>query len=151
MNGILDLGNQNSFACLIDGGRELMETDDIFEQQEKHYTKKLLRRNITVVIETILIISLMIFGIKTYISMSDELKYNESIIQQQYNTNKEITRDMVDIKKKIEFYEDYAVVVASDDSVYHTYGCSHLPDGSFRIYNITAAKSNGYTACSYCN
>lgn len=49
------------------------------------------------------------------------------------------------------FWHTYAVIVTSTGSKYHTYGCSHLGDNPFWIYNIDLAKSKGYVACLDCD
>ncbi len=54
------------------------------------------------------------------------------------------------IEDEYYFYHNYAVIVTDSGYRYHTYGCSHLNFDSFWIYNINAAKSQGYTPCLDC-
>ena len=55
------------------------------------------------------------------------------------------------ISDEYNFYHDYAVIVTESGSRYHSYGCYHLNYDSFWIYNVEAAKSEGYTPCKDCN
>ncbi len=55
------------------------------------------------------------------------------------------------ISDEYHFYHDHAVIVTESGSRYHSYGCYHLNYDSFWIYNVEAAKSEGYTPCKDCN
>lgn len=55
------------------------------------------------------------------------------------------------ISHEYSFYHDHAVIVTESGSRYHSYGCYHLNYDSFWIYNVEAAKSEGYTPCKDCN
>ena len=53
---------------------------------------------------------------------------------------------------KAEFMDNYVVIVPDDGKkMYHKYGCSKLSLSYFWVYNIEAAKDQGYKPCSYCN
>lgn len=53
---------------------------------------------------------------------------------------------------ELDFYESYAVIVADDGTeLYHAYGCDDLDISSFWIYNIDAAKNEGYEPCPKCH
>lgn len=55
------------------------------------------------------------------------------------------------ISDEYHFYHDHAVIVTESGSRYHSYGCYHLNYDSFWIYNVEAAKVEGYTPCKDCN
>lgn len=55
------------------------------------------------------------------------------------------------ISHEYSFYHDHAVIVTESGSRYHSYGCYHIRNASFWIYNVEAAKSEGYTPCKDCN
>ena len=55
------------------------------------------------------------------------------------------------ISDEYRFYHDYAVIVTESGSRYHSYGCYHIRNASFWIYNVEAAKGEGYTPCKDCN
>lgn len=48
------------------------------------------------------------------------------------------------------FYRSTAVIVTEGGARYHQYGCPHLGNSSFWIYNIEAAEQRGYTPCLDC-
>ncbi len=55
---------------------------------------------------------------------------------------------------KSDFFDDYAAIIIPDDGtkLYHTYDCTHYDhDKSFLIYNVSLAKNQGYSPCSYCH
>lgn len=55
-------------------------------------------------------------------------------------------------KKEIEliFWNKYAVICTTEGYKYHHYGCGHIEDRTFYIYNISQAESLGYTPCLDC-
>ena len=53
-------------------------------------------------------------------------------------------------RDKLEFYEEYAVLVNEGSDYYHKYGCPMFDESSFWIYNIAAAESRGYEPCFDC-
>ena len=60
-----------------------------------------------------------------------------------------------DAKDKYEdeynFYHHYAVITTATGKKYHKYGCQHIKDKSFYIFNISKAKAQGYTNCLDCS
>lgn len=48
------------------------------------------------------------------------------------------------------FYHDCACIVTVGGEKYHQYGCSHIGDSSFYIYNIENAEYLGYEPCLDC-
>ncbi len=77
------------------------------------------------------------------------------------STQRELLRDRNDritsLEKSVkiyremaEFMDDYVVFVVENNDKYHKYSCEDFK-GSFRAYNITAAKNQGYRPCSKCN
>lgn len=72
-------------------------------------------------------------------------KYEEKLNEIQYW--KTGTSDIYDEYK---FYHDGAVIVTESGSCYHTYDCYHW-NYPIWIYNVEAAKSQGYTPCKDCN
>lgn len=55
-----------------------------------------------------------------------------------------------DIKDEYNFYHDYAVITTTTGKKYHRYGCYHIKNRSFYIFNIENAKARGYTKCLDC-
>lgn len=54
------------------------------------------------------------------------------------------------IKDEYEFFHEYAVITTSEGKKYHKYDCSHIKNSRFYIFNISSAKSKGYTPCRDC-
>lgn len=48
------------------------------------------------------------------------------------------------------FFRHHAGIVTTTGSKYHHYGCPHIGDNGFYIYNIENAKGQGYTPCLDC-
>lgn len=61
-------------------------------------------------------------------------------LQEQYNS----------IYDEYRFYHKHAVITTSEGYRYHRYGCYHLYDRSFSIFNIENAKYQGYAPCLDC-
>lgn len=60
--------------------------------------------------------------------------------------------DISRLEREIEFYDEHIVFVPNDGTnLYHNYDCWKWRGSSFWAYNIDAAKSRGYSACSYCS
>lgn len=55
-----------------------------------------------------------------------------------------------EIGDEYRFFHKYAVVVTTAGKKYHHYGCYHIEDRQFYIYNIAAAEAKGYTPCLDC-
>lgn len=59
--------------------------------------------------------------------------------------------EIIDIANElIRFYVNNAVIVTENDGYFHRYGCSHISDSPFLIYNIANARKKGYLACNDC-
>ena len=58
-----------------------------------------------------------------------------------------------EMQEKITFFDTYAAIVPDDKTkLYHTFECTHYDHSlSFLIYNVTLAKSEGYSPCPYCH
>lgn len=54
------------------------------------------------------------------------------------------------ISEEYEFFHSHAGIVVRNSKRYHRYGCYHIDGKDFRIYNIEAAKGEGYTPCADC-
>ncbi|MCI5678676.1 MAG: hypothetical protein MR278_01635 [Bacteroidales bacterium] len=87
-----------------------------------------------------------------------EIKHLEFLLSQAEYREKNKEETIKQYKTRIdsmsdeyEFYHKYAVIVTETGYRYHSYGCPHIEGRSFWIYNIAAAKSEGYTPCLDCN
>lgn len=70
----------------------------------------------------------------------------ESDVEQQ-------TETAAKMATQLRFYRQYAVIVLNDGTdAYHTYTCPIFAanNGSFWIYNISAAEDKGYHPCTEC-
>lgn len=81
-------------------------------------------------------------------SRNDLLRTNYNTLNTRFNT---LNSEKKAIQRKLDFYEDHAVILPNDGSgVFHVYGCSKLSVSSFLIYNTEAALSKGYDPCTTC-
>lgn len=110
-------------------------------------------------------VGLNVFQLLKVDNLSSDRDYYETQISEQQSTidelesktakqKKEIAElksDAAETADKMEFYEEYIVIVGKDDTYFHTYGCSDLDTSSFRGYNEKAAKNAGYIACPKCD
>lgn len=65
----------------------------------------------------------------------------------------DLTAQLAATQEKSTFFDTYAGITPDDGTkLYHTYQCTHFDHSlSFAIYNVTAAKSAGYSPCPYCH
>lgn len=75
------------------------------------------------------------------------LEENETLEKE----NDSLIQFLVELDPEVMFWRNYAVIVTSTGDKYHTYGCSHINEQMFWIYNIDAAKSKGYFPCLDCD
>lgn len=61
---------------------------------------------------------------------------------------KDLAFDMAD---EWAFWHDNAVIVTEAGNKYHTYGCYHIGDNGFYIFNLATAEVRGYTPCLDCD
>lgn len=76
----------------------------------------------------------------------DKISKNYSNLKNNFNELEGKYNSIID---EYEFYQYYAVCVVKNDPYYHSYNCERFK-GSFWIYNIEAAKSQGYEPCPVC-
>lgn len=76
--------------------------------------------------------------------LSDEVETLEA-------KNNELVKALIEADMERSFWHEYAVIVTSTGSKYHTYDCQHVDGKKFWIYNIDAAKSKGYSPCLDCD
>ena len=88
----------------------------------------------------------------------EELEESESKYDRLRSDYSKTYSDYTSLKKRYDniydeydFYHDHAVIVCNDGTrYYHSYTCTHCDTSSFWIYNIEAAKGDGYKPCPYC-
>lgn len=51
---------------------------------------------------------------------------------------------------EVRFFRNSACIVTTAGSKYHHYGCYHIGDSSYWIYNVELAEAKGYTPCLDC-
>ena len=49
------------------------------------------------------------------------------------------------------FWRANSVIVTESGRRYHTYGCYHIGDNGFYIFNLATAQARGYTPCLDCD
>ena len=129
----------------------------------KQYFKgiKLNKYSVPIIILSVVLLVSVIFNVYLY----REIEYfsgRETYLEEQVENlnqeiedlNKEISLRDIEAwskERKLEFFEDYAVIVSRGSRKYHKYGCEDLDTSYFWIYNVDAAEDNGYYACSKCN
>lgn len=71
---------------------------------------------------------------------------NEELINQQ----KALLNGVLEIQDEYSFWKSHAVIVTAAGEKYHAYGCPHVTDKTFWIYNIELAKAKGHEPCLDC-
>lgn len=61
-----------------------------------------------------------------------------------------LERELNSANSELNFWQQSAVICTTVGSKYHHYGCGHLENRSYYIYNIENAKYYGYTPCLDC-
>ncbi|MEG1492251.1 MAG: hypothetical protein RR394_08360 [Oscillospiraceae bacterium] len=77
-------------------------------------------------------------------------KSNAALILSAQAELAETTSDYKAIISEYNFYHERAAICTPEGYRYHHYGCGHLVDRSYYIYNIQVAKAQGYTPCLDC-
>ena len=61
-----------------------------------------------------------------------------------------VYKNVLDFWPEFDFFRRQAAIVTTQGNRYHHYGCQHISNRRYYIYNIEAAKSRGYTPCLDC-
>lgn len=99
----------------------------------------------SVLIGAIIVLSILL------VDSSSTVTLQRKLIKEKNDKISSLEKKVDTYKEKTAFMDDYIVIVGKSNNKYHKYGCSDLDTSSFRAYNITMAKSEGYNACSKCN
>lgn len=119
------------------------------------------KMGVPIIVLTIICIISVSFNVAQFIwersqaSALAESKNQIEILQKDISSREKTIHDqglwLASQNLKVFFYEDYACCVNKGSEKYHLYGCEDFDaSSSFWIYNIDAAKSLGYYACSKC-
>ena len=96
----------------------------------------------------LIVINIILIGIAGYeIYNKNNLKTEISNIKAEKNR---ISQEYYAMKNKVDFFDNYAVIIPTNTKIYHKYDCIYCDKSKFSIFNIENAKSNGYIACSHC-
>ena len=115
----------------------------------------------TVVIISILLLFCSLIGnlvlFMDNASLRDDVAYYQSAYKQEKERGEKVYANLTkrlheyqSIENAYNFYTRHAVIVTEHGSRYHTYDCHHW-DYPIWIYNVEAAKDDGYTPCRVCN
>lgn len=88
----------------------------------------------------------------------EELKADKSgliaevreITELKENANRRLLEYKERVDDEYNFFHEYAVIATETGEKYHQYGCYHIKNRDFYIFNISAAKSKGYKPCKDC-
>ncbi len=125
------------------------------KQYFKFPTKSILHGLVAALIMAMAVGLVLLYGQNQSLAAELEEKTTEAaeyerLYNNEYN-NYERYRDLYySIFDEYKFYHDYAVIVQEGVTNYHSYGCPRLGNNGFWIYNISAAKGEGYDPCSEC-
>ena len=64
---------------------------------------------------------------------------------------KDGTKYIQNLRNEYDFFHNNAVIVTTTGNKYHRYGCQHIKNRPYYIYNIELAKAKGYTPCLDCH
>ena len=137
-----------------DSSIEMTSVPATFQFNEINKVKKTAK--ISKIIAAVLLVSTCCLSALSYY----EYQNYQNLEAKYYNVRslkKETDQKYADLKAEYSnivdeynFFHDYAVIVTEHGTKYHHYGCYHIKDQDFYIYNIDNAKHQGYTPCKDC-
>lgn len=125
----------------------------------KQYFKlhKLSKRTTIFMIICFILVSLNVFQCIFLAESRGTVSTQRGVIAKKNAEITQLKKDVEEYKKQAEenskkakFLDDYIVLIGEKNNKYHKYDCADF-QGSFHAYNISAAKAEGYRACSKCN
>ncbi len=132
----------------------LFETLNTKEENSGQDVPKKPKSRIGLILLCIFEAVLLVMSITVCVYFANESDYQRSEKNScRYDYN-ELKEDYDSLKYEYDFYYDNAAIVDRtkdvDDGYYHKYDCEKCQFDKFRIYNINAAKSEGYEPCPEC-
>lgn len=122
---------------------------------DKKYHNGEKSKNLSIVIKILSLVIVVLIGFSFYQykniqKLQEDIKENQETIDFLEETKDDLVKENSKIESKLEFFDDYAVLINEDSELYHNYGCEDFDDSNFWIYNIDAAEDKGYHACPNC-
>ena len=141
-----------------------MPVDSKKEFSKDHKNKNKNITKIAIIILCLTCFSLSILCARLYFSRNDIITQNNALLEENKKINKswearysykcdELERmehRMSKINAEFNFWRNSAVIVTTTGEKYHTYGCPHIVDRKYWIYNKELAIHKGYEPCLDC-
>lgn len=99
---------------------------------------------ISLIAVSVIALILAVFSVTKISALNRTIDSQESTIQS-------LNNELDTYQDKIDFMDQYVVIeIEGDNTYYHKYGCPSIKGKTFWIFNISAAKSQGYIADPAC-
>ena len=86
------------------------------------------------------------------VDLKEQVSTKQSTINTLHSRINALERDVKSYKELSAFVNNYVVFIEDDGTKrYHKFECDKFVGESFWVYNIEAAKSNGYRECQLCH
>ncbi len=154
----LDKADKKKRFCKMCGGLIDLETKKCTSCGKQYF--KFPKINIGIMISMIICLILLASNIVTFVMLvqsNSTISEQKRVISRQKSDITLLKEDVNTYKnnakiysEKAKFLDDYIVLIGEKNNKYHKYDCADF-QGSFHAYNISAAKAEGYRACSKCN
>ena len=144
----------------------------ILEYKKAHKTKNetpgTIKRKTFVIVTTVLVVSLISVVIYSTVTITNTTNQLAELVQDRDRFKKmfedkfeafesmndrylKLYDNYIEIKKSVEFMDDYIAIVFDDDDYYHRYGTPcYEKGGDFFAYNVENARHMGYHPCPAC-
>lgn len=135
--------NSKSNICKICGGTVDPKTKVCTTCGKQYF--KISVTLISLIAVSVIALILAVFSVTKISALNKTIDSQESTIQT-------LNNELDTYQDKIDFMDQYVVIeIEGDNTYYHKYGCPSIKGKTFWIFNISAAKSQGYIADPACN
>ena len=73
-----------------------------------------------------------------------------AIMNYHHGVQEKLRQEIDDMQPEFVFMRNYTAIVTFAGNRYHQYGCRHIRNREFTIYNVLLAEFHGYTPCLDC-
>lgn len=126
--------------------------------KEKFNLFQWIKRNVAAVILIAVLAGAVVFMAPQFITqqskisaINEELDKKTKEVKRVYNDKAKLSTKVSKYEDALGFYMNDVGICPENDKFYHRYNCPSLPDSfSFWVYNIDAAKQQGFSPCPKC-
>ena len=117
-----------------------------------------IKRNVAAVILIAVLAGAVVFMAPQFLTqqstisaINEKLEKKDKEVKRVYNDKAKLSTKVSKYEDALGFYMNYVGICPENDKYYHRYSCPSLPDSfSYWVYNIDAAKHQGFSPCPKC-